>query len=109
MPPLQSYNPIVLGFVEGKGAVHLPLKVAQDAHGQLPSDYGLLPATDRRRARRVLNLPVGLAIIDLLREGAKLRETMVRFYERWGRDFHADFHVHLEPFHRLNDPWDVWQ
>jgi hypothetical protein len=109
MSPLQTYNPILLGFVEGKGAVHLPLKVAQDAYGQLPSDYGLLPATDRRRARRVLNLPVGLAIIDLLRDGAKLRETMVKFYERWGRDFHADFHVHLEPFHRLNDPWDVWQ
>jgi hypothetical protein len=109
MPPLQSYNPILLGFVEGKGAIHLPLKAAQDAYGQLPSDYGLLPATDRRRARRVLNLPVGMAIIDLLREGAKLREVIGTFYERWGRDFHADFRVHLEPFHRLNTPWDVWQ
>ena len=26
MPPLQTYNPIVIGFVEGKGAVHIPLK-----------------------------------------------------------------------------------
>lgn len=109
MPPLPSYNPILLGFVEGKGAVHVPLAAAQDAYGQLPSDYGLLPATDRRRVRRVLNLPVGLAIIDLLREGAKLRETMAKFYERWGRDFHADFRVRLEPLQRLNEPWDVWQ
>jgi len=107
MPPQQSYNPIVIGFVEGKGAVHVPLKVAQDEYGQLPSDYGLLPGAERRQARRALNLPVGLAIIDLLRGGARLHETMQRFYERWGRDFQADFGLRIERLHRLNDPWEL--
>jgi hypothetical protein len=107
MPPLQSYNPIILGFVEGKGAVHVPLQVAQDEHGRLPSDYGLLSDTKSRRARKTLNLPPGLAIIDLLREGRNLSEMMTTFYERWGRDFSADFGVHLERFHRRNDPWDL--
>jgi hypothetical protein len=109
MPPLQSYNPIILGFVDGKGAVHLPVKVAQEEYGQLPSDYGLLPGADRRRSRRALNLPVGLAIIDLLREGPKLHETVAKFYERWGRDFDADFRVRIARFHRFNDPWELRQ
>ena len=107
MPPLQSYNPIILGFVEGKGAVHVPLQVAQDEHGRLPSDYGLLSDTKSRRARKTLNLPLGLAIIDLLQEGRNLPEMMTKFYERWGRDFSADFGIHLERFHRRNDPWDL--
>ncbi len=109
MPPLQSYNPILVGFVEGKGAVHVPLKFAQEEYGQLPSDYGLLPGTDRRRARKALNLPTGLAIIDLLRDGTRLQETIGKFYERWGRDFHEDFHVRLEPLQRFNEPWELRQ
>jgi hypothetical protein len=109
MPSLQSYNPIVIGFIEGKGTIHVPLRVAQDDYGQLPSDYGLLPGAERRRGRKTLNLPVGLAIIDLLRDGTKLQEIQLKFYERWGRDFRADFRVEIGPFQRRNDPWDVWQ
>jgi hypothetical protein len=109
MPPLQSYNPIVIGFVEGKGAVHIPLQAAQDEYGQLPSDYGLLPGAEGRRARRALNLPLGLAIMDLLRRGKNLSETVMKFSERWGRDFAADFRVRMEPFHRLNDAWTLRQ
>lgn len=109
MPPLQTYNPIVVGFVEGKGAVHLPLQGARDAYGQLPSDYGLLPGAEGRRARKALNLPVGLALMDLLREGKDLPEIMGKFYERWGRDFHADFQVRIEGFQRLSDPWTLRQ
>lgn len=107
MPPLQSYNPIVMGFVEGKGPVYLPLRSAQDEYGQLPSDYGLLPGTDRRKSRPTLNLPLGLAIIDLLKGDTRLHETMVKFYERWGRSFQADFGLRIEGLHRLNDPWEL--
>ncbi len=109
MPPLQSYNPIVIGFVEGKGAVHIPLQAAREEYGQLPSNYGLLPDAEGRRARKALNLPAGLAIMDLLREGKNLPEMVMKFYERWGRDFHADFQVHIERFHRFNDSWTLWQ
>ena len=87
MPPLQSYNPIVIGFVEGKGAVHIPLQDAQDEYGQLPSNYGLLPGAEGRRAHKALNLPVGLAIMDLFREGKNLPEIVRKFYERWGLDY----------------------
>jgi len=109
MPSLQSYNPIVIGFIEGKGTIHVPLRVAQDDYGQLPSEYGLLPGAARRRGRKTLNLPMGLAIIDLLRDGEKLQETRLKFYDRWGRDFRADFRVEIGFFHRRNDPWDLWQ
>lgn len=109
MPPLQTYNPIVIGFVEGKGPVHLPLQAARDAYGQLPSDYGLLPGAAGRRARKALNLPVGLALMDLLREGKDLPEIMGKFYERWGRDFHADFQVRIDGFQRLSNPWALRQ
>ena len=109
MPPLQSYNPIVIGFVEGKGPVHVPLLAARDAYGQLPSDYGLLAGAEGRRARRALNLPVGLALLDLLRDGRNLPEMMATFYKRWGRDFAADFQVRTERLQRVNEPWDVAQ
>ncbi len=109
MPPPQSYNPIILGFVEGKGAVHVPLRTARSEYGQLPSTYGLLPGAEGRRARKALNLPVGLAIVDLLRENKSLPEIVRNFYERWGRDFHADFQVRIERFHRFCDPWTLRQ
>ena len=109
MPPLQTYNPIVIGFVEGKGPVHIPLQAARDAHGQLPSDYGLLPEAEGRRARKALNLPVGLALMDLLREGKDLPEIVGRFFERWGRDYDADFQVRIDRFRRLSDPWTLRQ
>ncbi len=109
MPPLQSYNPIVLGFVEGKGAIHVPLQAAREEYGQLPSDYGLLQGAEGRRARKALNLPIGLGIMDLLRQGKNLPEIMMKFYERWGLDYQADFRVHIQRFHRLNDPWTLWQ
>ncbi len=109
MPPLQSYNPIVLGFVEGKGAIHVPLQVAREEYGQLPSDYGLLQGAEGRRARKALNLPIGLGIMDLLRQGKNLPEIMKKFYERWGLDYQADFGVHIQRFHRFNDPWTLWQ
>jgi len=105
--PLQSYNPIVIGFVEGKGAVHIPLQAAREEYGQLPSNYGLLPDAEGRRARKALNLPAGLAIMELLRQGKHLPEMVRKFYERWGRDFQADFQVHIERFHRFNDPWTL--
>ena len=109
MPSLQSYNPVVIGFVEGKGAVHVPLQTARDAYGQLPSDYGLLPSAAGRRARKALNLPLGLAITDLLREGKSLPEIVMKFYERWGRDYFADLQVHIEGLHRQSDPWTLGQ
>jgi hypothetical protein len=105
MPQLQSYNPIIIGFLEGKGSVRVSLQAAREEHGQLPSHYGLLPGAEGRRVRKVLNLPIGLAIMDLLRAGKDLAGIVTRFYERWGRDFHTDFRVHIEPFHRFNEPW----
>ncbi len=109
MPPLQTYNPIVMGFVEGRGPLHIPLQVARDAHGRLPSDYGLLPGAEGRRAKKALNLPIGLALTDLLREGKDLPEVIGRFFERWGRDFAADFHVRIDRFQRLSDLWTLRQ
>jgi hypothetical protein len=109
MPPLQSYNPIVLGFVEGKGAIQVPLQAAREGYGQLPSDYGLLQGAEGRRARKALNLPIGLGIMDLLRQGKNLPEIMMKFYDRWGLDYQTDFRVHIERFHRFNDPWVLSQ
>ena len=109
MPPLQSYDPILIGFVEGKGPVQLHLQAAQDEHGRLPSDFGLLSDVKNRRARRALNLPVGLAVLDLLRDGNGLPELLAQFYERWGRDFRKEFGVDIARFHRFNDPWTLRQ
>jgi hypothetical protein len=106
---MQTYNPIVIGFVEGKGAVHIHLQAARDAYGQLPSDYGLLPGAEGRRVRKALNLPVGLALMDLLREDEDLPEIMGKFFERWGRDFDADFQVRIDRFQHLSDPWTLRQ
>jgi hypothetical protein len=47
--------------------------------------------------------------MDLLREGKDLPEIMGKFYERWGRDFHADFQVRIDGFQRLSDPWTLRQ
>ena len=109
MPPLQSYDPILIGFVEGKGPVQLHLQAAQDEHGRLPSDFGLLSDVKNRRARRTLNLPAGLAVLDLLRDGNGFPELLAQFYERWGRDFRKDFGVDIARFHRFNDPWTLGQ
>ncbi len=49
MPLLQSYNPIVIGFVEGKSAVHVPLQTARDEYGQLPSTTTLSNYDPRER------------------------------------------------------------
>lgn len=104
MPSMQSYNPIIIGFVEGKGYVNLPLETAQEDYGQFPSEYGLLPSGEGRRIRKTLNLSLGLSLIKLLEARETLNDTIARFYERWGRDFQADFDIALEPFHRRNDP-----
>jgi hypothetical protein len=105
MPPVQTYNPIVVGFVEGEGYVNIPLQAAREEYGQLPSEYGLLPQTQGRHTRKALNLPLGLAILRQLENDWDFPGNMARFYERWGRDFQADFGVNPESFHRRNDPW----
>jgi hypothetical protein len=99
-----EYNPIVLGFAEGEGPVSVPLQVARERYGLFPSEYGLLPDSRHRRGGKTLNLSVGLAILTHLRQGRDLRGPIARFYERWGRDFQADFGVRLDPFLRRNDP-----
>jgi len=104
MPAFQSYNPIIIGFVEGEGYVNIPLETAREDYGQFPSEYGLLPTGEGRRIQKALNLSLGLSLIKLLQERETLNETIAKFYERWGRDFRADFDVALEPFHRRNDP-----
>ena len=104
MPPSQTYNPLIIGFVEGKGYVNIPLLTARDEYGQLPSDYGLLQRRPTRRLRKTLNLSLGLAVITLLQQGKNLPEMVARFYDHWGRDFSADFGVRMAPFHSLNDP-----
>ena len=106
MPPIHrgEYNPIIIGFVEGEGYVNIPLQTARDEYGQLPSEFGLVPNAGGRRVRKTLNLSLGLSIIKHLREGKGLKETIARFYERWGRDLRADFDVEIEPFLGVNDP-----
>jgi hypothetical protein len=104
MPAFQSYNPIIIGFVDGEGYVNIALETAREDYGQFPSEYGLLPTGEGRRIRKALNLSLGLSLIKLLQERTTLNETVAKFYERWGRDFRADFGVSLEPFHRRNDP-----
>lgn len=39
MPPFQTYNPIIIGFVEGKGYLNIPLRTARDKYRQLSSDF----------------------------------------------------------------------
>jgi len=104
MPLSQAYNPVVIGFVESKGHVNIPLLTARDEYGQLPSEYGLLRRRPTRRLRKTLNLSLGLAVIRLLQQGKNLPEMIARFYEHWDRDFRADFGVDMGPFHSLNDP-----
>lgn len=104
MPLSQTYNPIIIGFVEGKGHVNIPLQTARDEYGQLPSEYGLMRRAPTRRMRKSLNLSLGLSVIKLLHQGKNLPEIIARFYERWGRDFRADFGVEMGPFYHLNDP-----
>ncbi|MFB3818615.1 MAG: hypothetical protein ACE147_13210 [Candidatus Methylomirabilales bacterium] len=102
--PRGEYNPIVLGFVQDEGPVSVPLQVARERYGLFPSEFGLLSTGAHRRMRKTLNLSLGVAILAHLKAGGDLRETLARFYERWGRDFHADFRVRLEPLLRRNDP-----
>lgn len=104
MPGTHGYNPTIIGFVEGKGFVSIPLQAAREEFGELPSEYGLVPHAASRRMRKALNLPLGLALLKLLRERPNLAETLVRFADRWGRDFQADFSVDTAPFYRMNDP-----
>ncbi len=104
MPGTHAYNPTIIGFAEGKGFVSIPLQAAQEEYGELPSEYGLVPRAPRRRLRKALNLPLGFALLALLRDRGNLAETVSRFYDHWGRDFRADFDVDLAPFRRMNDP-----
>jgi hypothetical protein len=108
--PLSSrgeYNPIILGFADGEGPISIPLQVARERYGLFPSEYGLLPNVGHRRGRKTLNLSLGMAILAHLRQGHDLRGTLARFYERWERDFQADFGVQLEPFLRRNDAHQI--
>lgn len=109
MPPFQSaaYNPIIVGFVAGEGYVNIPLQTALIRYGRLPSDYGLLPQAASRRTRKTLNLPLGLSIIKHLLERTGLKESIARFYDRWDRDFRADFDVTIDPFLSRNNPSDL--
>jgi hypothetical protein len=100
----QSYNPTIIGFVEGKGFLSIPLQTARSEYGELPSEYGLVPHAPNRRAKKALNLPLGLTLLRLLRERPNLAESLARFSERWGRDFRADFGVDMAPFYQRNDP-----
>jgi mRNA-degrading endonuclease RelE of RelBE toxin-antitoxin system len=104
MPLTQTYNPIIIGFVGGKGYVDIPLQTARDEYGQLPSEYRLVRQAPTRRVRKTPNLSLGLSIIKVLLQGKNLPETIARFYERWGRDFRADFGVEMGPSYHLNDP-----
>jgi len=104
MAAAQGYNPTILGFVEGKGFLSIPLQTARSEYGELPSEYGLVPRAPTRRAKKALNLPLGLTLLKLLKERPNLAETLARFAEHWGRDFRADFGVEMAPFYRRNDP-----
>ena len=106
MPQLHrsEYNPIIIGFVENEGYVEIPLQTAREEYGKLPSQYGLVPKAAYRRERKTLNLSLGLAILRHFEDGRRLSETVGRFYERWGRDFRAEFRVNLDRFLSRNDP-----
>jgi len=99
-----EYNPIIIGFVENEGYVEIPLQTAREEYGRLPSQYGLVPKAASRREGKTLNLSLGLAILKHFEEGRRLSETIAKFYERWGRDFRADFRVSLDGFLSRNDP-----
>ncbi len=99
-----EYNPIVLGFAESEGPVSVPLQAARERYGLFPSEYGLLREARHRRGRKTLNLSLGVGILTYLRQGRDLRSAIARFYDRWDRDFQADFGVRLEPFLHRNDP-----
>jgi hypothetical protein len=106
MPPIHrsEYNPIIIGFVETEGYVEIPLQTAREEYGRLPSQYGLVPKAAYRHERKTVNLSLGLAILKHLEDGRRLNETIAKFYERWGRDFRAEFRVTLDQFLSRNDP-----
>lgn len=104
MATAQRYNPHIIGFAEGEGYLSIPLEAAREQYGELPSDFGLVPQAPGRRARKALNLSLGLALLQLLKERPNLAEQIARFAERWGRDFRTDFGLGMEAFSRYNDP-----
>jgi hypothetical protein len=76
----------------------------RERYGLFPSEYGLLRDGRHRRGGKTLNLSLGMAILAHLRQGRDLRTTVARFYERWDRDYQADFGVRLGPFLHRNNP-----
>ena len=49
--PLQErpeYNPFILGFVEDRGPIFIPLQEAREKYGHLPSEFEFVQARDGR-------------------------------------------------------------
>jgi len=73
-----------------------------------PSDYGLLPEAEGRGPQGAESSgrpgPHGPVA-----GGQGSAGDRGRFFERWGRDYDADFQVRIDRFQRLSDPWTLRQ
>ena len=98
---MANYNPYILGFVRQDGMLSelwIPLQMALEQFGDLPSHYGLLPSEQRsRRNRTVLNLALGTCINHILGRIPDLKRDIHAFYHDWHRDWKQEFGVDAAP------------
>jgi hypothetical protein len=105
LPERPEYNPFILGFVEDRGPVFIPLQTAREMYGRLPSEFQFVPAKDGRTPQKGLNLAVGKMITDLLGDGVtNLKGAVCRFFSDWHRDYRREFGVDTDGFQNLNAP-----
>ena len=101
----QEYNPVVLGFSESQGPIHIPLKEAREAYGRLPSSYGFVPFKQGRELKKGLNLELGKFIRETLEnETHNFKEEVLHYFRSWHRDYRAEFGFDVNPFLNMNDP-----
>ncbi len=97
------YNPDIVGFSESEGPMLIPLQEARAKFGGLPSDFHLLSSSEGREAKKALNLSLGLAVTQQLKQdGTDLKSFVNSFFRTWHRDYLREFRLDISPFINLN-------
>lgn len=104
------YNPFILGFVDSIGPVFIPLQKAQKIYGRLPSDFHMVKPKDGRKEKKGLNLSLGKAVTEMLKNGpVNLKGRVFAFFQEWHRDFKEEFGIAIEPFLSLNSRRTIFE
>lgn len=105
MPDSNEYNPNILGFMEERGPVIVPLQQARKVRGRLPSEYNFVTRKKGRKPKKGLNLVIGKVITEILKKPrANLKKTVYTFFQSWHRNYNQEFGVNIAAFFNLNDP-----